>query len=269
MTKKLFSLLIVGSFFISVNGQYTTLNAHSHNDYLQKIPFFLAYEHHFGSVEADIWTTDGDLLVAHEQKTITKDRSLDSMYLMPIVRLFRQNRGQAWKDRSGTFQLLIDVKSEVEPALKLLAEKVSCFPEVFDPRVNPDAVRIVITGNRPEPENFKNFPAFFFFDGKLTLNYSPDQLERVAMFSENLGILCSWRGKEPMSQTDRARLIQIIGGVHQNHRPIRFWNAPDDAQAWDLLLNLNVDYINTDHITELSEFLTSKNASQLISRSPQ
>lgn len=242
----------------NASAQYTTLNAHSHNDYLQKQPFYLAYEHHFGSVEADIWTVDGDLLVAHDQKNISKEKTLDSLYLLPIVRLFKQNGGKAWKDQIGTFFLLIDVKDEFSVSLKLLADKLSKYPEVFNPALNPNAVKVVITGNRPQPENFKDFPSYLFFDGKLNLHYSPGQLERIALFSENLGLLCSWLAKTPMSEPDRLAVKKIIENIHQHHKPIRFWNAPDDPQAWQTLMDLQVDYINTDHIDELSGFFHDK-----------
>jgi len=41
MKKLLFVILLFIS-LISVKAQYTTLNAHSHNDYEQKSPFYLA-----------------------------------------------------------------------------------------------------------------------------------------------------------------------------------------------------------------------------------
>ena len=89
---------------LTVQAQHTTLNAHSHNDYAQNTPFFLAYNAHFGSIEADIWAVNGDLFVAHSKTEITSGRSLDSLYILPIVKLFRANGQKAWKDKSSTFQ---------------------------------------------------------------------------------------------------------------------------------------------------------------------
>lgn len=88
MKKLLFVILLFIS-LIPVKAQYTTLNAHSHNDYEQKSPFYLAYNAHFGSIEADIWAVGGDLLVAHNKTNIKPEGSLDSLYIQPIVRLFR------------------------------------------------------------------------------------------------------------------------------------------------------------------------------------
>jgi alkaline phosphatase len=258
--QKLFSLIILfWCVSISVFAQYTTLNAHSHNDYEQKTPFYLAYNAHFGSIEADIWAVEGKLFVAHSKSEITPARSLDQLYLQPIVALFKKNGGTAWNDSPASFQLLIDLKTGVEPTLSLLMEQLKKYPEVFDPSVNKNAVRVTITGNRPKPEEFKNYPAFISFDGNIDKKYDTGQLKRVALYSENLGNFTRWKGSEAMPEKEAARLKQIIDSVHGIHKTIRFWNAPDTPAAWKTLMNLKVDFINTDHIPELSTFLnTSK-----------
>ena len=38
-------------------------------------------------------------------------------------------------------------------------------------------------------------------------------------------------------------------------KPIMFWEAPDNINAWHTLMRLKVDYINTDRISSLSNFL--------------
>ena len=245
---------------ISVFAQYTTLNAHSHNDYEQKNPFFLAYNARFGSIEADIWAVDGELFVAHNQSGITASRTLDLLYIQPIIAVFKKNGGKAWKDSPSNFQLLIDLKTGVEPTLSLLVEKLKKYPEVFDPAVNKNAITITITGNRPKPEEFKNYPAFISFDGNIDKKYNASQLKRVALYSENLGNFTRWKGSEPIQEKEANRLRHIIDSVHGISKTIRFWNAPDTPDAWKTLMNLKVDFINTDHIPELSTFLnTSKN----------
>lgn len=256
MKKLLLVILLIINIF-TANAQYTTLNAHSHNDYEQKIPFFLAYNAHFGSVEADIWAVGGDLFVAHNKSNITAKRSLDSLYIQPIVKLFRQNGGKAWNDHPSTFQLVIDLKTAVEPTLSLLADKLKKYPDVFDFNVNKNAVRIVITGNRPDASEFIKYPQFISFDGNINLKYDEGQLKRIAIYSENLAGFTSWKGHETIPANEAKRLSQIIDSVHGLNKKIRFWNAPDTAFAWKILMDLKVDYINTDHIQELSAYLKS------------
>lgn len=256
MKKLLLVILLIINVF-TAKAQCTTLNAHSHNDYEQKIPFFLAYNAHFGSVEADIWAVGGDLYVAHDKSNITVERSLDSLYIQPIVKLFRLNVGKAWNDYPSTFQLVIDLKTAVEPTLSILADKLKKYPDVFDFNVNKNAVRIVITGNRPDPSGFSKYPQFISFDGNINLKYDEGQLKRVAMYSENLAGFTSWKGQEAIPANEAKKLSQIIDSVHGLNKKIRFWNAPDTAFAWKILMDLKVDYINTDHIQELSAYLKS------------
>ncbi len=258
MKKLLAAFILLSSFSLSGMAQYTSLNAHSHNDYEQTKPFYLAYNAHFGSIEADIWAVDGELFIAHARNKITPSWTIDQLYIQPIVELFKKNKGQAWNDSKATFQLLIDLKTGVEPTLSLLAEKLKKYPEVFDPSVNKNAVRVTITGNRPDPLKFGLYPGFIFFDGNISLKYEVEQLKRIGIYSENLRNYTSWKGIEAIPAKDEARLKGIIDSVHSIGKRIRFWNAPDTPQAWVKLINLKVDYLNTDHIPELSDFLKSR-----------
>lgn len=259
--KKTLLFIIILSVQYSANAQktarYTTLNAHSHNDYANEVPFWLAYNNHFGSIEADIWAVNGELFVAHNNSDITPERTLDILYLQPIVKLFKENKGKPWKDNSSTFQLLIDLKTTVEPTLSLLVAKLRQYPDVFDPKVNENAVRIVITGNRPVPSAFEKYPGFIFFDGILNQKYDAQQLMRVPLYSENLRKFTLWPGDGDIIEKDKIRLQSIIDSVHMHNKKIRFWNAPDDVNAWGILIKMKSDYINTDHIVKLAEYLNN------------
>lgn len=60
--------------FLWVNGQDTVV--HSHNDYVQDVPFWKAISAGVSSVEADVFLMDGKLMVTHEKERIIDDRSL-------------------------------------------------------------------------------------------------------------------------------------------------------------------------------------------------
>ena len=150
---------------------------------------------------------------------------------------------------------MIDLKTGVEPTLSLLVEKLKKYPGVFDPGENKNAVRVVITGNRPAPADFDRYPPYVFFDGNLKLKYERKQLDRIGLYSENLKVFTQWNGKIPMPPGEESRLKQVIDSVHSLNKKIRFWNAPDSIPAWETLMRLKVDYLNTDHISGLSAFL--------------
>ena len=258
MKKIIFSFIFAIISICALKAQYTTSNAHSHNDYVNKIPFWTAYNNHFGSIEADIWAVDGNLYVAHDQKDIVPERTLDALYILPIVKQYKQNEGKAWSGINAGFQLLVELKSATEPALSLLCKKIAQYPEVFDERVNKNAVRITITGRCPSPEAFKKYPANIYYDGKIGQHYLPEQLKRVGLFSENLGRFTSWNGKDNIPEGEQNRLKVVIDSIHQLGFKIRFWDAPDNINAWKTFISLKVDYINTDHINELSAYLKNQ-----------
>lgn len=257
MRKILISIFFPLISLTTVYAQYSTLNAHSHNDYENNPPFMLAYDNHFGSIEADIWAVKGELFVSHNEKDINPARTLDSLYIQPIVRIFRQNGGKAWKDYPGTFQLMIDLKTPVDPTLTLLIQKLIKYPGVFNPRINRNAVRIVITGNRPEPAKFIDYPAFLFFDANVALDYSKKQLKRIALYSENFRNFSSWNGEGEINEKEKVRLEGVIDSVHSVKKKIRFWNAPDNADSWNTFMKMKIDFINTDHIIKLADYLNN------------
>ena len=58
---------------------------HCHNDYRLHSPFTTAYEAGMGSIEADVYCVKGELYVAHSPFQIKGKRTLDRLYLEPIV----------------------------------------------------------------------------------------------------------------------------------------------------------------------------------------
>ena len=150
----------------SYSGKQTVL-IHSHNDYQKNIPFYRAYSQQVHTIEADIYAapaSDG-LLVAHDPHELDSALSLDEMYLEPLIFLFGQNEGRPWRGSEQVLTLMIDLKTPLHPTIDRLIAKLKRHPEVFDPSVNPYAVRIVISGSRPDPEAFGEYPRFISFDG--------------------------------------------------------------------------------------------------------
>ena len=67
--------------------------------------------------------------------------------------------------------------------------------------------------------------------------------------------LFTWQGQGEMSAAERAKLREIVHTAHEQGRRIRFWEAPDNPAAWKLLLESDVDLINTDDLRGLQRFL--------------
>lgn len=235
---------------------YTTANAHSHNDYEKQVPFFEAYNQQFGSMEADIFLLNESdaLYVAHTKSTLDKERrTLDSLYLLPLVNCIRKNKGFVYADVNRKLQLLIDIKTEAVPTLNRLIAVLGKYPEL----THSPSLQVVISGNRPSADSFYTYPSFIQFDGVLGTNYSIKALSRIALLSAAFTQFSKWNGIETIPEKQRVELANSIAQAHKAGKPVRFWGAPDTVDAWKEFIKLQVDYINTDRIRELSAFLKS------------
>ncbi len=228
---------------------------HSHNDYRQRVPFYQAYAQEVFSIEADVYlTADGKLLVGHDLKDLTKSANFKDMYVMPLVRLFEQHGGKAWKGSNNFLQLMIELKSSTEPTLSKVIALLKQYPKVFDSIANPNAVRVVITGNVPKPGNFAQYPKFISFDGQINTEYTPEQLSRVALISPPFFEYAKWNGKGTLTADQKSKVTNAIQKAHSMGKPIRFWGAPDGVTAWNTLHSMGVDIINTDKVEKCIDF---------------
>lgn len=228
---------------------------HSHNDYRQRVPFYQAYSQQAYSIEADVFVTaDGNLLVGHDLEDLSPDMDFKDMYVSPIVKLFKENGGKAWKNSDNILQLMVELKSQTEPTLTKIVEILGQYPQVFDPAVNPLAVKVVITGNVPKATDFGKYPQYISFDGQINTEYTPDQLERVALISLPFFEYAQWNGKGTMTAEQKMKVQGVIDKAHTMGKPIRFWGTPEGITAWNTLYTMGVDIINTDRIEKCTDF---------------
>jgi len=249
---QLTSLLLFILFFNLANGQnYTSCNAHSHNDYENPVPFFTAYGQGFGSIEADIFYYHDSLFVGHTFGDIQKKRTIQTWYLDPLKNKIESNHGLPYADTTLPLQLLIDIKTDPYKTLNKLVELLNAYTSIIKAR----KVKIVITGNRPKPNEFGTYPSYIYFDGDLDKNYTVSELTKIGLFSADFTNYSKWNGKGIMVKADREKLDSIINSTHQKGKKIRFWASPDYLNAWQQFIKMKIDFINTDHIEALGNFL--------------
>lgn len=229
--------------------QYTTANAHSHNDYEHAAPFRNAFARSFGSIEADVYERNGELFVAHDSFRITPERTLRALYLTPLQQAIREKG-----DSLRPLQLLIDLKSAGERTLQTLVHQLKQFPEIT---TNPK-IKLVISGSMPAPEQWAQYPSFIWFDGRPALTYTADQLARIALISDSFSRYAKWDGKGTLGNEEELRIRTVIGKVHGMNKPFRFWGTPDNITTWDVMMKLGVDYLNTDKIDALADYLEKR-----------
>ncbi|MBW8683005.1 alkaline phosphatase [Chitinophaga rhizophila] len=231
-------------------------NAHSHNDYLQQQPFYLAHAHHFYSIEMDLFMKGDQLLVAHTPEEITANRTIEALYIEPLLREIRMNGGKPYAN-GDKLQFLIDLKNGSDTALRLLEKKLKPIRQHFDVAANPNAVRLVISGDMPAPARFADFDPIFFFDGRAGVNYTKAQLERIAFVSAPFQRYTVWNGLGRIVEQEYQQVKHFVDSVHTAGKQVRFWGAPDTKTTWQAFIKLGVDYLNTDMPGDMARFLNT------------
>ena len=213
---------------------------HAHNDYQHQQPFDGAYKAGFSSIEVDVHLRNGRLLVGHDAKDLDESRTFTALYLQKINSL--QSSGTLRK-----LQLLIDIKTEARSTLDAIVSQLNAYPQL----IKSGLVSFVISGNRPSPDTYSSYPSFVQFDGRPWEKYLPEQLAKVAMISDAYPSYLEPTTRKP----DTNKIRTTIALAHEWGKPFRFWANPDMETGWTFLMDMGVDYINTDQVLQLSAFL--------------
>jgi len=237
------SILFI-SLFLSFFGTGNLLHAqeqvkiHSHNDYNQTIPFWNTFANGAASIEADIFLKENNLYVSHDSKGIVASRTLEDLYLKPLESALKMN----FKKENQLF-LLIDIKTEAEPTLTKLIAILNKYESIT---ANKN-IKIIVSGNRPDPETYAKYPDFIYFDfQELGKSISKENWSKVAMVSADFKKYSVWNGLGRLTEQDYKNVSAIIAKAKETNKPFRFWGAPDTKSAWKAFLEMGVDLINTD-----------------------
>lgn len=235
-------------------------SAHAHNDYEQDRPLLDALDHGFTSIEADVFLVEGQLLVAHNLLDISKERSLEKLYLQPLQERAMANNGRVFKD-GPTITLLVDIKANGAAAYAalhdLLAQYDSLISVTKDGVFSEKAVTVIISGDRPIQEIEDSEPRRAGIDGRAADLDSDKSAALLPLISENWTSHFRYRGVGPMPAAERKKLLDMVGRAHSKNRRIRFWATPENPVIWQELKAAGVDLIGTDDLGKLSAFLRS------------
>lgn len=248
----------------SYTQQKTSFALHSHNDYLQPVPFWDAFSAGCASIEVDVILQEGELMVAHEKRSIQKQRTLESLYLKPI-----QQGVELGLIQEVNFHLLIDLKTEGHATLEVLVKEVAPYSHLLYGPKNPKGLKLIISGNRPKIEDYSKYPDWLFFDYQSKELSTDLPWEKIGMVSLSFSKFSFWNGKGRIVESQRQQLQAFIDLVHSYDRPVRFWASPDGKTAWRAFHEMGIDYINTDRPAEANKYLRSLTKNVYANPSPQ
>lgn len=237
-TKNFLVFLLLAFSQLLLGQQRAVIGIHSHNDYKQDRPFWLAYECGLTSIEVDVFFKNDSLFVTHAEAEIIAGHTIEKLYLDPIQKVLTEGDH---KDRK--LQLLIDIKSEAVSTLNQLVGVLSAYPTF----ISNENISLVISGNRPAPEKYLDYPDFILFDHQNLDNFKTEAVwEKVELISLPFYKYSSWNGKQKMTGTEYEKIKTIVDQAHAYGKPFRFWATPDTELGWNTFERLGIDFINTD-----------------------
>lgn len=225
------------------------IQVHSHNDYAQEKPLYGALEAHANSIEIDVVLKDTVLFVAHEVQSTAPNKTLNTLYLDPLIQLISEN-----DPRIKNLQLLIDVKTEAYTSLNAIINALTPFERLSYPTTE-DGLRFVISGNRPAPTDYPNYPSHILFDCQEIDKTPETSWNKVAIISQSIRRFSNWDDSSYLTNEENDRIKAFIKKAKTFKKPVRLWAVPDTPKAWQWSRAIGLDFINTDHPKEVRAFL--------------
>lgn len=253
---------------------------HSHNDYWRPAPFYSALAIGAVSIEADVWLYDGTLYVGHEESALTKARTLDSLYVQPILDvLHRQNPNSTFingptkngvydTSSSQTLYLFIDLKTDGATTWPAVIEALAPLRDAgYLTSYNGSAVvsgpvTVIGTGNTPLDQVQGVSPRDYFWDGPLpTLGTTYSNITKdvspiaSTAFSAQFGNVKS----RELNSTQSELLHSQIATAHAKGIAVRYWDLPGwpvgtRNAIWRTLWDAGADLINVDDLEAVADF---------------
>ena len=243
----------------------TVLPGHSHNDYEQDRPLQLALESRMRSVEIDVHLVKGELLVAHDADKVDPRKTIQTLYLDPLVKRAESQGGRVYPGNEELI-LLIDFKTEAESTYQQLQQVLwdyrSLLTSFGDGKTATNAVRVVVSGNRPIQSMSKQRSRLAFVDGRtsnLDSNESPDLMPLI---SDNWNVHFTWNGDGSMPGQEFNKMEELVNRAHAQGKWIRFWAAPDNEASWAIQRKAGCDLINTDKPSRLRAFFENERSEE-------
>jgi hypothetical protein len=275
---------LLGALLVSASAAAPTPlpRTHSHNDYEHARPLFDALDQGFCSVEADIYLVDGKLLVAHDRDKVRPERTLEALYLDPLLARCKANGGHVYPELGRDpklrrplaatapdveFTLLIDIKTDGAAIYPVLRETLQRYAGMLTRYTPTDtrcgAVTVILSGDRPtalvaaEPERL------CAIDGRLSdLEDGKASVHLMPLVSESWQTVLD-RQKEAVAKAKAKGTFnpadfmprREINLAHEQGKRVRFWAVPANPAMWRALKDGGVDLINADDLAGLARFL--------------
>jgi hypothetical protein len=250
---------------------------HSHNDYDRDIPLFRALSVGCTGVEADIWLVNNDLQVAHTRRALRPARTLQSLYLNPIMNILNSQNTQnpnanASEPFIGVFNhspnesliLLLDFKEDANMLFPLVMTQLAPLREAgylthWDgSKIVQGPLTIVASGEASKRlDLLSSSNGTVFADAPLIDLAQPNSPYNYSnSFYASAPIAPAIHGKIPfggMTAAQKATVQTLVEAAQDKGLKARFWATPSwpvslRDRVWKQLEREKVGMLNVDDV---------------------
>ncbi|GAD91841.1 hypothetical protein ANI_1_422064 [Paecilomyces variotii No. 5] len=260
---------------------------HSHNDYWRDVPFYTGLSHGCASTEADVWLYNDTLYVrtvGHEQSALTKARTLESLYINPILDVLKkQNPTTPFvtsPTKNGVFDTVsdqtlyffIDVKTSgpetwnaVVSALQPLRDAGYLTTLKDNKTITNGPVTIIGTGNTPLDLVGPIADRDYFYDAPLSSLNDTEYAGVTSLISpiasdDFQATFGSVSDTDPVFTDEQLNTLRAqIATAKSRGIGARYWDTPYYPirlrnAVWRELLREGVALLNADDLDAVAEF---------------
>ncbi|PWY96376.1 hypothetical protein BO94DRAFT_453622 [Aspergillus sclerotioniger CBS 115572] len=255
---------------------------HSHNDYWRDIPFYTGISKGCISTEADVWLYNDTLYVGHDESSLTESRTLESLYINPMLDVLKRqnptsrfvtsptNNGVFDTSTAQTLYFFIDVKTSgpetfaaVIKALEPLRERGYLTSLKNNNTLTTGPITVIGTGNTPLAMVGPVADRDYFFDaplGALSESRYQDIDQYISpIASTNFGAVVGMIEGGEVSGEQRDVLRKVINIAAQRGIGARFWGTPYwpirvRDSVWRTLVDEGVALLNADDLDAVTKY---------------
>ena len=156
------------------------------------------------------------------------------------------------------------MKSDAESTYEALSGVLSQYSEMLtgysEASVQPRAIEVIVSGNRPRELMMNEVVRFATYDGRIPDLDAEVPANFISLISDNWENTFEWGGSGSLNDRDQLRLAQIVQAAHRGGYRLRFWNTPSPRNGsvedvWSQLLNADVDLMNIDDLKAYRDFI--------------
>ncbi|OAL73654.1 hypothetical protein A7D00_1682 [Trichophyton violaceum] len=256
---------------------------HSHNDYWRDVPFYTALSAGCISVEADVFLFNDTLYVGHEESALTKERTLQSLYIEPLMNVLKKTNPKSpfskttnSNDDSGVFDtssgqtlyFWINVKNNGEKAWPHIVKALQPLRDAnYLTKVQnnetfvPGPVTVIGTGGTPLSQVVSAANRDYFYDGPLKdLTGFTSLISPIAStsFMEVVGDIKS-DSENLLNPTQLEAIRKQIKAAKDKSIGVRYWETPGwpirlRNELWRTLWKEGVALLNADDVNAAKEY---------------